>query len=130
VIRILLVEDHRFFAEAFARVLEGVLAKQHGERVTLRLAETVADGLRMFSEEGPFDLAMVDLVLPDGKGAEVVRAIKASSPETPVAVLSASWDFSDGLAAGADEGLNKTADVQELVAVLSRLRSGGEGPPA
>jgi DNA-binding response OmpR family regulator len=53
-------------------------------------ATSVAEGLRLVSEEGPFDLAVVDLMLPDGDGTTVVREIKAQSPGTPVAVVSAS----------------------------------------
>ena len=89
---------------------------------------TVEEGLRLISEVGPFDLAIVDLVLPDGDGTAVVRKIKASSPETPVAVLSSVEDLSGALAAGADEAIRKDTPLPEIIASLERLASGGAKP--
>jgi DNA-binding NarL/FixJ family response regulator len=45
-------------------------------------------------------VAIVDLMLPDGDGTDVVREIKASYPETLVAVLSSVRDLSGALRAG------------------------------
>ena len=126
--RVLMVEDHVFFSQAFELVLgrrpsEGPLGSAAFHR-----APTVEEGLRLFSEVGPFVLAIVDLVLPDGDGTEVVREIKASSPETPVAVLSSVEDLSGALAAGADEAIRKDTPLPEIIARLERLASGGAKP--
>jgi CheY-like chemotaxis protein len=75
--RILIVEDHRFFSEALRLMLGRRLSEEHGEDAEFRLAATLADGLRIADEERPFDVAIVDLMLPDGDGTEVVRRIKA-----------------------------------------------------
>ncbi len=120
---ILIVEDHRFFSEALERVLaprfRGGLG---GGGVTMfAQAATVADGLRLASEEGPFDLAVIDLMLPDGDGTEVVREIKARSPGTKVAVLSADEDLSRALDAGAEEAISKSGSLDQIVATLVRL---------
>ncbi len=126
--RILIVEDHRFFSEALRLMLGRRLCEEHGEDAEFRLAATVTDGLRIADEERPFDVAIVDLVLPDGDGTEVVRRIKASYPETRVAVLSSVLDISGALEAGADEALGKAVPMQETIEVLGRLASGGGRP--
>ena len=123
--RILIVEDHVFFSEALRMLLGRRLSEEHGRDSEFRLAATVADGLRIAHEEGPFDLAMVDLVLPDGDGTEVVREIKESYPKTRVAVLSSVRDLSGALAAGADEALGKQVPLPVIIGALGRLVSGG-----
>ena len=125
--RILIVEDHVFFSGALELVLGRRIFEENGEPPAFRRAVTVAEGLRLVAEEGPFDLAIVDLMLPDGDGADVVRKIKASNPETRVAVLSSALDLSGSLEAGADEVIGKMEDLQETVATLARLASGGSG---
>jgi DNA-binding NarL/FixJ family response regulator len=123
-----MVEDHVFFSQAFELVLgrrpsEGPLGSAAFHR-----APTVEEGLHLFSEVVPFVLAIVDLVLPDGDGTEVVREIKPSSPETPVAVLSSVEDLSGALAAGADEAIRKDTPLPEIIARLERLASSGAKP--
>jgi CheY-like chemotaxis protein len=98
--RILIVEDHRFFSEALRTLLGRRLSEEHGEDPEFRLAATLADGLRIADREGPFDVTIVDLMLPDGDGTEVVLRIKASYPEMRVAVLSSVLDLSGALEAG------------------------------
>jgi DNA-binding NarL/FixJ family response regulator len=127
--RILIVEDHLFFSEALRMLLGRRLSEEHGEQAEFRLAATVADGLRIAEEEGPFDVAVVDLMLPDGDGTDVVRRIKASYPETRVAVLSSARDLSGALAAGADEALGKAVPLSVIIEALGRLAS-GDGRPA
>jgi two-component system, OmpR family, response regulator QseB len=125
--RILIVEDHVFFSGALELVLGRRIFEENGEPPAFRRAVTVAEGLGLVQEDGPFDLAIVDLMLPDGDGADVVRKIKASYPETRVAVLSSALDLSGSLEAGADEVIGKMEDLQETVATLARLASGGSG---
>ena len=127
-LRILIVEDHRFFSEALRLMLGRRLSEEHGEDAEFRLAATVTDGLRIANEERPFDVAIVDLTLPDGNGTEVVRRIKAAYPRTRVAVLSNVLDISGALEAGADEALGKAIPLQEVIEVLGRLASGGGRP--
>jgi CheY-like chemotaxis protein len=128
---ILIVEDHILFAEMLAVVLRPALVgdpENPGDFPRFVYAASVADGLQRFSEEGPFDLAVVDLMLPDGDGTTVVRNIKARSPGTPVAVLTASQDFSEALAAGADEAIPKRTGVAEIVASVARIAGGPDRP--
>ena len=114
---VLIVDDHHSFGEALELVLGSALAGS----ATFARASSVAEGMRCLSEDGPFDLAVVDLMLPDGNGTEVVREIKARNPATPVAVLSASEDLSGALEAGADEAIPKDKSLAEIVVSLRRL---------
>ena len=126
--RILIVEDHRFFSQALELLLGQKLSEEHGEDAEFRLAATMADGLRIAEEEGPFDVTVVDLMLPDGDGTEVVREIKASYPKTRVAVLSSVRDLSRALEEGADEALGKAVPLSVIIEALGRLASGGRRP--
>ena len=114
---VLIVDDHHSFGEALELVLRSTLASSP----RFARATSVAEGLRLVSEDRPIDLAVVDLMLPDGNGTTVVREIKALSPGTPVAVLSASEDLSEALAAGADEAIPKWTPLAEIVTSLARL---------
>ena len=121
---VLIVDDHKSFAEALELALRPALANDPGTpggSPTFVRATSVAEGLRLVSGDGPFDLAVIDLILPDGDGTTVVREIKAQSPSMPVAVVSASEDLSEALAAGADEAIPKDTGFAEIVASLLRL---------
>jgi DNA-binding response OmpR family regulator len=121
------VEDHSLFAQALELVLGQRLADGSGGAKFARAA-TVADGLEIADREGPFGLAMVDLILPDGNGADLVREIKAAHPETRVAVLSAVMDLSGSLEAGADDAISKLVPLPEIVARPEALARAGDRP--
>ena len=119
-----MVDDHVSFAEMLELTLLPALAGgpgSSGRFPEFVRASSVADGLRCFSEDGPFDLVVIDLILPDGDGIEVVREIKSQSTAPPVAVLSAREDVSEALVAGADDVISKSAPLTEIVASLARL---------
>lgn len=101
------------------------LSEEHVERAEFRRAATVAGGIGLVHEDGPFDVAIVDLVLPDGDGAEVLGEIKASHPRTRVAVLSPVPDLSEALKAGADETIGKETPLLEMISDLASLAEGG-----
>ena len=123
---ILIVEDHALFAEMLAVVLGRALRspsepQKPGDFLSFAYAASVAEAMKRLSADRPFDLAVVDLILPDGDGTTVVREIKRRSPGTPVAVLTASEHQSEAMAAGADEVIPKSAKLAEIVASLLRL---------
>jgi DNA-binding NarL/FixJ family response regulator len=126
VTRILIVEDHRFFSEALGLLLARRLSDEGGGEAEVDHAFTVAEGIESADRNGPFDAAVVDLMLPDGNGANLVREIKASYPATRVAVLSATPDLSGAIEAGADEAIHKSTPLTEIVAILAHLVSVGD----
>jgi len=124
--KILMVEDHRFFSDVLRLLLAKKLSSGLlGRGATFCVASTLAEGLRLIAEAGPFALAVVDLMLPDGDGTGVVRAVKERWPGTPVCVLSSVRDLSGALEAGADEAIGKGTPLTEIVSALVRLASGG-----
>ena len=114
------MEDHSLFAQALELVLGQRLADE-GDGAEFARAATVADGLGIADRQGPFDLAVVDLVLPDGAGAGLVREVKAAYQGTRVAVLCAGPDLSGALSAGADDAISKMVPLPEIVARLEAL---------
>ena len=82
-------------------------------------AETAAEALQAAALQRP-DAAILDLVLPDGDGVEVCRALREWS-EMPILVLSAVGDEDHkvrALEAGADDYVTKPFSPRELVARL------------
>lgn len=74
-LRVLLVEDDAEFVEALELVL--------GSELELHAAGCIAD----VPQQLDFDVACVDLGLPDGDGTEVVARLTAQAPELPVIVI-------------------------------------------
>ncbi|MEO5822669.1 MAG: response regulator transcription factor [Vicinamibacteraceae bacterium] len=95
------------------------------------------DALRLARAE-PFDLVILDLMLPGLDGMTVLRALRREAPakDVPVLLLTARRDESDkvlGLESGADDYLTKPFGVRELVArarALTRRPRAGAAPAA
>jgi DNA-binding response OmpR family regulator len=124
---ILAVEDSRFACEALR-----LMAQRSGAR--LRRAETLRDARRHLALYRP-DLALVDMGLPDGSGADLIRDLALAGPGAPVALgLSGDPDQRGvALAAGAAGFLEKPigALAQFQAALLRHLpaRSGQAPDP-
>jgi DNA-binding response OmpR family regulator len=87
-------------------------------------AATATEGLAQLRRE-PFDLVILDLMLPDADGLEVCRQVRsdASTAELPIVMLTAKGDPTDrvvGLELGADDYLAKPFEPREL---LARVRA-------
>ena len=116
--RALIVEDEPNIRELVALhlSLEGLTCTQTGDgNEALRLAK-----------DGPFDLIVLDLMLPGLDGVTVCRAIRRDSPNagTPILMLTARSEESDkvlGLESGADDYLTKPFSLGELQARIRAL---------
>ena len=124
--RILIVEDHHVFSEALELLLGKRLREERVGRAEFRRAATVAGGLGLVHEDGPFDVAIVDLTLPDGDGTEVLREIRAAHPLTRVAALGAVSDLSGAQLARAGGTIGKDRPLDEIISRLACLA--GVGP--
>jgi DNA-binding response OmpR family regulator len=80
------------------------------------------------NEKNPFELALLDLGLPDGNGLDFCRHVRAQGSALPIIILTAQSDEDsvvDGLGAGADDYVKKPFSNKELVA---RIRSAIRAP--
>lgn len=114
--RLLVVDDHPelldFVGEALSR-----------DGFTVERAPTCKRALELLSI-GHFDLAVIDLGLPDGSGADICRSIREHQPETYVLVLTANTAVASrvgALDAGADDYLMKPFALAELRARVRAL---------
>ncbi len=103
----------------------------------LRVATTGPEG-RDRARTEPFDLVLLDVMLPGLSGLEVCRELRAAGIETPILMLTALGEVVDrvvGLRIGADDYLTKPFSTAELLArieaLLRRTRPAGHGavPP-
>ena len=118
--RVLLVEDEA----KLARLLQRGLRE---EQIGADIAGNGADGLWMATEQ-PYDVLVLDVMLPDIQGLEVCRRIRAVDDHTPVLMLTALGAVPDrvaGLEAGADDYLVKPFAFDELLARLRALARRG-----
>jgi len=85
---------------------------------------TCADALAALATT-PFDAVVLDIMLPDGSGFDVLRELRRSDNAVPVLLLTARDSVADrvrGLDDGADDYLGKPFDLDEVAARLRALR--------
>lgn len=122
---ILIVDDDKFLRKVLRETLEG-------EGYTVLEAVTAEEGLDTFSR-APCDLVLLDLVLPDLDGLEVLRFIKQGAPEVPVIIMtaySAVRSAVEAMKAQAADYLCKPLDQEELKLHVRRLLDKTSKPSA
>jgi len=120
-LRLLLVEDHA----AFRGALKFLLDLRPGMRVVAECG-SVAECRALGDLLKRIDLALLDLMLPDGAG--LIPVLRVANPEVRVLVLSASIEprLQERVTeAGADGVLNKATAVPEIVSEVGRLAGVG-----
>lgn len=124
--RVLLIEDDTVLGAA---VRDQIVADGHGTDWVMRL-DAAGDALATAS----YDLILLDLMLPDGRGIAFLKGLRGRGDVTPVIIMTALDQVSDrieGLNAGADDYLVKPFDLAELSARIrsvARRYSGNPNP--
>ena len=120
--KILVIEDEPKTANAIRSGLRG-------EGYDAAVAKTGEDGFFQLNTE-PFDLVILDWMLPGHDGIEILKTLRARGTETPVLLLTARDAIEDrvlGLDSGADDYLMKPFAFAELLArVRALLRRAGD----
>jgi len=121
--RVLLVEDDAILGKA----VRDHIAAGHSVDWVTRL-----DAAREHLDSAPYDLILLDLMLPDGLGVGFLRKLRAAGSVTPVIILTALDQISDrieGLDAGADDYMIKPFDLSELSSRLNAVARRYSGNP-
>jgi DNA-binding NarL/FixJ family response regulator len=121
-LRFLIVDDHPLMRGAIRNNLETL-----GEAVRCEPASTMADALRLIGAGTRFDLALLDLNLPDANGTSGLETLRSRFPGLPVLVMSGEHDdrtVDRCIAAGAAGFLPKTATPERLAAAVRTVESG------
>lgn len=121
-LNILYVEDDARLADEVSRLMEG-----QGDR--LAWCASGQEGLRRAAAES-FDLVILDRMLPDLSGIEIVRRLRGAGAVAPVLMLSAlgrAENRTEGLDAGVDDYLAKPFDPGELLARVRALHRRAAG---
>ncbi len=109
---VLIIEDEKEAAELFAEMM-----RVSGYRVSL--ATSSADGLLLVRQEPPPDVVILDIMMPDVSGLDVLKAMRQDNrlKKVPVVIVSAKGtpaDVKAGLQAGALIYLTKPVGFLEL----------------
>jgi signal transduction histidine kinase/ActR/RegA family two-component response regulator len=123
-LRILLVEDHSDTARILCKLLE-----TEGHEV--KVATTVHDALKLGSD-GPLDLLISDIALPDGSGYDILRELRQRAPLPSIALsgYGTESDIKRSREAGFTEHMTKPVDFGRLLRAIeevTRISAGGGG---
>ncbi|SEN86300.1 two-component system, OmpR family, response regulator [Pseudorhodobacter antarcticus] len=122
--RVLLIEDDTVLGAA---VRDQIAADGHSIDWATRL-----DGAGDYLAVASYDLILLDLMLPDGRGLPFLRDLRVAGNTVPVIILTALDQISDrieGLNAGADDYMVKPFDLAELSARLGAVARRYSGNP-
>src|SRR5919112_5042260 len=114
-IKVMLVEDHAPFRQALAFVL-----RSEQELEVIAQAGSLAEARRALDGgglAGRLDVALIDLVLPDGDGTDLIAHLRRIDPAVKVVVLSAElwpWRVEELSRAGVDAVLDKMQSPRQI----------------
>ena len=114
--RILVVEDHDLFRQALITLLD-----RQPDFEVVGQARSVSEGHDLGASE-TFDVAILDLHLPDGDATDLIGEYRAAAPHCSVLVLTMFPGEAEG--AGADVTLGKDAALDEVVGTIRDLGKG------
>ena len=122
-VRVLIIEDEKRLAGNIARSL------REGAGYAVDCAHDGEEGLYM-AESNPYDLVVLDLMLPGIEGLSVLERMRTARNPSPVLILTARDDRESVIAllnAGADDYVTKPFDLGELIARAKALIRRGKG---
>jgi DNA-binding response OmpR family regulator len=114
--KILIVEDEHRIANTIKKGLEQ-------ERYAVDVAYDGTEGYDLAASE-PYDLILLDLMLPGMDGLTICRKLRKNAIHTPIIMLTAKGQIQDkitGLDSGADDYVSKPFSFEELLARLRAL---------
>ncbi len=115
-IRVLILDDESTLRTALFRLLD-----RKGYQVVT--AQRMDEARTFMTPDKPFDIAIIDMNLPDGNGLDLIAEIKAVSPNTQVVVLTGFATIDSAIQAtqkGAFHFLTKPFNVEELMSLLDK----------
>jgi DNA-binding NarL/FixJ family response regulator len=116
--RIMLIEDQ----PDFRRLMVALLDRQPDLEVVAQAGSLTE--AREHAAVVRFDVAVLDLGLPDGNGADLISDLRGTNPDVAVLILSASLDpasLERAAQAGASEIMDKLSTPGELIGAIRRL---------
>jgi DNA-binding response OmpR family regulator len=122
-VHILVIEDEQRLALLLRRILVG-------ERHTVEVAYDGQEGLDL-ALSNPYDLILLDLMLPGKDGLEICEILRRQAVSTPILMVTARGELEDkvaGLNTGADDYVTKPFAVKELIARVNALLRRRERP--
>jgi two-component system cell cycle response regulator CtrA len=120
--RVLLVEDDSSVARSIELMLKS-------EGYIVDITDLGEDGLEI-GKIYDYDIIVLDLMLPDMDGYDVLKSLRAAKVETPILILSGLTELDNkikGLGFGADDYLTKPFDKRELIARIQAIVRRSQG---
>jgi len=116
--KVLLVDDEEEFLEAMAE-------RMRQRDMDVSTTASPADAVRMV-QENPYDVIVLDLMMPEMDGLEVLKAVKEKQPDLQVILLTGHATVEKGIEAmkfGAMDFLEKPAELKVLVEKIKEARA-------
>jgi CheY-like chemotaxis protein len=130
--RVLVVDDHA----PTRALIRSILDAERSDSFTVVEAASGTECLKAADRQGPFDLILLDVNLPDMDGYSICRALRTVDMGVPIVFVTAMGELKDyaaGRSAGGDSYLVKPiarASLRSIVALFTSIARSGRAAPA